>query len=141
MFRRLLFISAHILFGVILGYFLMFSLMHFASLNMQSDDDLNDAIKVGVYIWPVVIIILGWLGNELFKKRKITKKLKIGYFPIFLFTGFVIADFVLGYSFTIFEWYTRINAKYVIAIAAAIWICFGFFTAFIAYKLIKRFES
>lgn len=135
--KRLSFITIHIAYVLVLGYFFMFSLMHFASLNMQGDDDLNRAIGVGVFIWPILIAVAGWSGNALYKR--ISKHVKIGYLILSLFTGFVFADFILGHSFFIYEWDTKISVNLVVSIAAIVWFVFAILTAYITNRFLRKY--
>lgn len=141
--KRAVYIALGALYGAILGYFFLFFLVHFASLYMESDDDLNQAVCIGLIVWPVLIILAGSLGNELYTRIAGKKKLsKLKWFSFILLgatTGIVVADLVLDISNKIISWrfYTTGGEENIIFLSA--WAIFSFAGCIVTIGLIIKY--
>ena len=100
-------------YGIFLGYFFLFFLVHVASLYMESDDDLNQAVLRGLIIWPILILLTGWLGKQLYLGIIGGQKLSIFQRSLFVFagaiTGTIVGDLILSLSGTLVNWRDLVN--------------------------------
>jgi hypothetical protein len=118
----------------------MFSLLHYASLRMQSDDDLNKAVVLGCAAWPLFILLSGWLGNELFLRRtKLTSVAKVGYVVSGGFWGVVTVDLLIGLSIKVCEWPPKISVTVLLYIVALIWLVGASLGALVAKILLSNY--
>ena len=143
--KQVIYIVIGIGYGTILGYFFLFFLVHVASLHMESDDDLNQAVLRGLIIWPILILLTGWLGKQLYLGIIGGQKLSIFQRSLFVFagaiTGTIVGDLTLSLSGTLINWRdlasTGEGENFIILF---IWILFSFLGGLFVDRLLVRYS-
>ena len=139
--KRALYIVSGLLYGTALGYFFLFFLLHLTSLYMTSDDDLNQAVRIGLLMWLVLIFLAGSLGNGLYIKNMNQSELPKSKWFIVIFlgiiTGLVIGDLVQGLATTVIDWRISTTGREENLLALLVWFIFALIGGLVANRLTK----
>lgn len=143
--KQVLYVVAGILYGILLGYFFLFFLVHVASLHMDSDDDLNQAVFRGLLIWPILIILTAWLGHQLYLGTLCGYYLSKFQRSLFVLTGIItgtlVGDVLLSLSNRIIDWRTFVTTgEGENIVILLVWALFSFLGGIIARRWMIRYS-
>lgn len=108
---------------------------------MTSDDDLNQAVRIGLLMWLVLIFLAGSLGNGLYIKNMNQSELPKSKWFIVIFlgiiTGLVIGDLVQGLATTVIDWRISTTGREENLLALLVWFIFALIGGLVANRLTK----